>query len=176
MGRPTGFLNNPRATPLHATPMKDFRLLEFHGHLPRRACASRARVAWIAACLLPHRHSGRRADHWVPLHNLIRMNDLIYKDGCGKPSTGYTDQQFSEFTGRVCPAPCRDLACSHQRAAGDHQGQRVPIIDRGFDEGWVVAQPPTQRTGKTVAWWAPARRGLACADELNPRRAPGHGL
>ena len=75
---------------------------------------------------------------------------------------------FPEFTGRVCPAPCEGSCVLGINApAVTIKNIEVSIVDQGFEEGWIVAEPPAQRTGKKVAVVGSGPAGLAGAAELN---------
>ena len=172
MGRPTGFLEYPRSTPLNREPgerLSDWR--EFHGHLPE--ATMREQGARCMDCGVPFCHTGKLVDGLAigcPLHNLIpEWNDLIYKGRWRQALDRlHRTNNFPEFTGRVCPAPCEGSCVLGINAPPvTIKVNERAIIDRGFDEGWVNAQPPAQRTGKTVAVVGSGPAGLACAEELN---------
>jgi glutamate synthase (NADPH) small chain len=172
MGQPTGFLEYPRATPLTRAPrerLSDWR--EFHGHLPE--ASMREQGARCMDCGVPFCHTGKLVDGLTigcPTHNLIpEWNDLIYKGHWREALDRLLrTNNFPEFTGRVCPAPCEGSCVLGISAPPvTIKINECAIIDRGFDEGWVKAQPPSQRTGKTVAVVGSGPAGLACADELN---------
>jgi glutamate synthase (NADPH/NADH) small chain len=172
MGRPTGFLEYPRATPQSRSPkerIKDWQ--EFHGHLPE--VTMREQGARCMDCGVPFCHTGKLVDGMAigcPLHNLIpEWNDLIYK---GRWRTAldrlHRTNNFPEFTGRVCPAPCEGSCVLGINAPPvTIKINECAIIDRGFEEGWVKPLTPTQRTGKRVAIVGSGPAGLACAEELN---------
>jgi NAD(P)H-dependent glutamate synthase small subunit len=105
-----------------------------------------------------------------PVYNLIpEWNDLVYR-GQWKEALDrlHKTNNFPEFTGRVCPAPCEG-ACvlGIIEPAVTIKNIECAIIDRGFDEGWVVPNPPSFRTGKKVAIVGSGPAGLAAAAELN---------
>jgi glutamate synthase (NADPH/NADH) small chain len=105
-----------------------------------------------------------------PIQNLIpEWNDLVYT-GRWKEALDrlHKTNNFPEFTGRVCPAPCEG-ACvlGITNPPVTIKNIECAIIDRGFQEGWVVAHPPTERTGKKVAIIGSGPAGLAAADQLN---------
>jgi glutamate synthase (NADPH/NADH) small chain len=115
-------------------------------------------------CGVPFCHEG------CPLGNLIPdWNDLVYRDKWREAIDQlHATNNFPEFTGRICPAPC-ESACV--LAINDDpvtiEQIELAIIERAFDEGWVVAEPPSRRTGKTVAVVGAGPAGMAVAAELN---------
>jgi NAD(P)H-dependent glutamate synthase small subunit len=111
-----------------------------------------------------------QADHGCPIDNLIpEWNDLVFR---GRWREAYErlarTSNFSEWTGRICPAPCED-ACTLGITDPPVAIKRLEraIIDRAFDEGWVTPTPPAFRTGKKVAVVGSGPAGLAAADQLN---------
>ncbi|MGE3462090.1 MAG: glutamate synthase subunit beta, partial [Pseudomonadales bacterium] len=105
-----------------------------------------------------------------PIHNLIpEWNDLVYR-GQWRDALDrlHKTNNFPEFTGRVCPAPCEG-ACvlGITDPAVTIKNIEMAIIDRGFEEGWVIPKPPASRTGKSVAIVGSGPAGLAAADQLN---------
>jgi glutamate synthase (NADPH/NADH) small chain len=115
-------------------------------------------------CGIPFCHNG------CPLGNLIPdWNDLVYRDRWHAAIDRlHATNNFPEFTGRLCPAPCEG-ACvlGINNDPVTIKAVEVSIIDRAFDEGWVVAQPPSVRTGKRVAVVGSGPAGLAAAAQLN---------
>jgi glutamate synthase (NADPH) small chain len=115
-------------------------------------------------CGVPFCHEG------CPLGNLIPdWNDLVYRDKWREAIDQlHATNNFPEFTGRICPAPC-ESACV--LAINDDpvtiEQIELAIIERAFDEGWVVPEPPDRRTRKTVAVIGAGPAGLAVAAELN---------
>jgi len=111
-----------------------------------------------------------QSESGCPIDNLIpEWNDLVYKGRWREALDRlHKTNNFPEFTGRACPAPCEG-ACvlGIIEPAVTIKNIENAIIDRGFDEGWVVPQPPEMRTGKTVAIVGSGPAGLACADQLN---------
>jgi NAD(P)H-dependent glutamate synthase small subunit len=105
-----------------------------------------------------------------PLGNLIpEWNDLVYRGKWKQALQAlHATNNFPEFTGRVCPAPC-ETSCvlGINEPAVAIKLHEVSIIDRGFEEGWIVPQPPAQRSEKTVAIIGSGPAGLACAQQLN---------
>jgi len=172
MGRPTGFLEYPRSTPLNREPgerLSDWR--EFHGHLPE--ATMREQGARCMDCGVPFCHTGKIIDGLTsgcPLHNLIpEWNDLVYKGRWREAIDRlHRTNNFPEITGRVCPAPCEGSCVLGINApAVTIKLNECAIADRAFHEGWVVASPPGFRTGKKVAVVGSGPAGLACAAELN---------
>jgi glutamate synthase (NADPH/NADH) small chain len=104
-----------------------------------------------------------------PVNNIIPdFNDLVYRqDWKAAIDTLHSTNNFPEFTGRVCPAPCEE-ACV-LRIIDDPVGIKSierAIIDKAWDEGWVTPRPPAQKTGKKVAIVGSGPAGLACAQQL----------
>jgi glutamate synthase (NADPH) small chain len=109
--------------------------------------------------------------HGCPLGNLIPdWNDLVYRDRFGEAIEQlHRTNNFPEFTGRLCPAPC-EAACVLEIDEGNAvtiKQIELAIVDRAWEEGWIVAQPPRERTGRTVAVVGSGPSGLAAAQELN---------
>ena len=115
-------------------------------------------------CGIPFCHEG------CPLGNLIPdWNDLVYRGKWREAIDQlHATNNFPEFTGRICPAPC-ESACV--LAINDDpvtiEQIELAIAERAFDEGWIVPSPPPRRTGKTAAVIGSGPAGLAVADELN---------
>ncbi len=105
-----------------------------------------------------------------PLGNLIpEWNDLVHRGQWKQALKAlHATNNFPEFTGRVCPAPC-ETSCvlGINEPAVTIKLHEVSIIDKGFEEGWIVPQPPTQHSDKTVAVIGSGPAGLACAQQLN---------
>ncbi len=124
-------------------------------------------------CGIPFCHTGRVINNMTsgcPINNLIpEWNDLIYR-GLWQEAYERLDKtnNFPEFTGRVCPAPC-EAACvlGINRDPVTIKSIEKAIIDRAFAEGWVRPNVPARRTGKNVAVVGSGPAGLACADQLN---------
>ena len=115
-------------------------------------------------CGVPFCHTG------CPLGNIIPdWNDLVYRDHWREALDRlHATNNFPEFTGRVCPAPC-EAACVlgiNEDPVAIKQIE-MSIADRGFDEGWIVPEPPAARTGKKVAVVGSGPAGLAAAQQLN---------
>ena len=171
MGDPTGFKTIDRAVPADRDPL--LRILdwnEFHEPMPEAGlCAQGARCM---DCGVPFCHTGdvmNRMAAGCPLHNLIpEWNDLVYR-GRWKDALArlHKTNNFPEFTGRVCPAPCEGSCVLGITSPPVSIKQiEVSIADRGWEEGWIKPQPPEARTGKTVAVVGSGPAGLAAAQQL----------
>jgi glutamate synthase (NADPH/NADH) small chain len=172
MGKPTGFLEYERELPGDRDPkdrVSDWD--EFHEPFPARKL--REQGARCMDCGTPFCHTGSLLAGMAsgcPIHNLIpEWNDLVYK-GRWKEALDrlHRTNNFPEFTGRVCPAPCEGSCVLGINAPPvTIKAIECAIADKGFDEGWVVPRPPARRTGKRVAVVGSGPAGLACADLLN---------
>ena len=163
MGKPTGFIEIKRKK--HPTRPVDERVRDWHEvYLPYPGAELQDQGARCMDCGIPFCHQG------CPLGNLIPdWNDLVYRDRWRSAIDRLHDtNNFPEFTGRLCPAPCEG-AC----VLGINQDPvtikaiEVSIIDRAFEEGWVTARPPVARTWKKVAVVGSGPAGLAAAEQLN---------
>ena len=163
MGELGAFLKLDRAEPLERDPaerVNDVR--EFVRPLP--LLELRNQGSRCMECGVPFCHSG------CPLGNLIPdWNDLVYHDRWDEAIVElHRTNNFPEFTGRLCPAPC-EAACVLEIREGEAvtiKQIEVSIIDRAWDEGWVVPRPAALRTGRTVAVIGSGPAGLACAQQL----------
>jgi glutamate synthase (NADPH/NADH) small chain len=172
MGKPTGFLEYPRELPLVEPPAERVRHWhEFHGHGDEALL--RKQGARCMDCGVPFCHTGTLLAGMAsgcPINNLIpEWNDLVYR-GLWRDALDrlHKTNNFPEFTGRVCPAPCEgSCVLGISEPPVTIKAIECAIIDRGFEEGWVVAEPPALRTGKKVAVVGSGPAGLACAAQLN---------
>lgn len=173
MGNPTGFMKVARALPADRDPSE--RLidwLEVHEHMDTPKIEEQA--SRCMDCGVPFCQSAvskyAPAVAGCPVNNLIPdWNHLIYK-GRWKDAVDllHKTNNFPEFTGRVCPAPCEGACVLGINAEPvTIKLHEVSIIDRAFAEGWVVAEPPKKRSGKTVAVIGSGPAGLAAAAQLN---------
>ncbi len=172
MAKPTGFLDFKRA-PIPDRPALD-RVKDWSEiHAERNDESVSTQAARCMDCGVPYCHTGLTfggAASGCPVNNLIpEFNDLVYRNRWKEALDRLRKtNNFPEFTGRVCPAPCegscvlgvidppvtiKNIECS--------------IIDRGWEEGWLTPCPPDERTGKKVAVVGSGPAGLACADQLN---------
>lgn len=173
MGNPTGFMKVERALPEDREPaarLNDW--LEVHEHMDMADIELQA--SRCMDCGVPFCQSAKSEYAPVvagcPVNNLIpEWNDLIYRGRWEDALKSlHKTNNFPEFTGRVCPAPCEGacvLGINADPVTIKHH--EVAIIDRGFEEGWVVAQPPSSRSGKTVAVIGSGPSGMAAAAQLN---------
>lgn len=174
MAKPTGFLEFNRELPADRTPAERVRDWQpIHLHMAEEKLTEQA--ARCMDCGIPFCHKGQllnRMSSGCPINNLIpEWNDLIYR-GLWREAYDRLEKtnNFPEFTGLVCPAPC-EAACTLGMAdpatAVTIKNIEYAIIDRAFDEGWVTPQLPTRKSGKKVAIVGSGPAGLACADQLN---------
>ncbi len=163
MGKPTGFIEFTRELPSRrpvGERLKDWREI----YLPFAPEKLRAQGARCMDCGVPFCHQG------CPLGNLIPdWNDLIYRNLWREAIERlHHTNNFPEFTGRLCPAPCENsCVLGINEPAVTIKAIENNIIDNAFENGWVKAQPPAKRTGKKVAVIGSGPAGLACAAQLN---------
>ena len=172
MGKATGFIEYRRALPLYRPPLERLRdWNEFHQ--PPPVDELRQQGARCMDCGVPFCHMGsviNGAAAGCPLHNFIpEWNDLVYR---GRWREAWERLQatndFPEFTGRVCPAPCEgSCVLGLNDDPVTIKEIEVAIVDRAFAEGWVRPLPPARRTGHRVAVVGSGPAGLACANNLN---------
>lgn len=172
MGKPTGFIDFVRVLPADRSPterVKDWR--EFHDHLPEARL--REQGARCMDCGVPFCHTGTLLSGMAsgcPINNLIpEWNDLVYR-GLWKDALTrlHKTNNFPEFTGRVCPAPCEgSCVLGISSPPVTIKNIECSIIDHAWEQGWVVPEPPERRTGKTVAVIGSGPSGLSAAAQLN---------
>jgi glutamate synthase (NADPH) small chain len=172
MGKPTGFLEYLRELPLDrkaADRIRDWQ--EFHDPMPEDKLRNQA--ARCMDCGIPFCHTGTLLSGMAsgcPINNLIpEWNDLIYR-GLWREALDrlHRTNNFPEFTGRVCPAPCEGSCVLGLNAPPvTIKNIECSIIDRGWEHGWVVPEPPAARTGKKVAIIGSGPAGLCAAAQLN---------
>lgn len=165
MGKTTGFMEITREAAPYRLPQK--RLVDFGeiyvehdpGRLQRQG--SRCMDCGVPFC---------QSTNGCPVHNLIpEWNDFVYRGQWQEALARLLKtNNFPEFTGRVCPAPCEG-ACvlGITDPAVTIKNIEMSIVDRGFAEGWIKPEPPAQRTGKSVAIVGSGPAGLAAAAQLN---------
>ena len=165
MGKPTGFKEFDREVAPYRNTAE--RLVDFkeiytdHDDEHLQTQGSRCMDCGVPFC---------QSGNGCPIHNLIpEWNDLVYKGRWREALDRlHKTNNFPEFTGRVCPAPCEG-ACvlGITNPPVTIKNVESAIIDRGFTEGWVVANPPSTRTGKKVAVIGSGPCGLSAAAQLN---------
>ena len=162
MGKVTGFLEidrRERRYALASDRIRNYR--EFM--LPLSEEATRDQAARCMDCGIPYCHNGCPVNNQIP-----DWNDLVYSgEWRAALENLHSTNNFPEFTGRVCPAPC-EASCTLniQDAPVTIKTIECAIVDRGWEEGWIVPEPPARRTGKTVAVVGSGPAGLACAQQL----------
>jgi glutamate synthase (NADPH/NADH) small chain len=162
MGKPTGFLEIERHDRGYEKPdvrVKTFK--EFIRPLPESDL--RGQAARCMDCGIPFCHNG------CPVNNMIPdWNNLVYRAQWRQALiTLHSTNNFPEFTGRVCPAPC-EASCTLNIDDNPVTIKTIEcaIVDRGWEEGWIVPQPPARKTGKRVAVVGSGPAGLACSQQL----------
>ncbi len=162
MGKPTGFLEIQRRDRGYA-PVADRvqHYREFVIPLPANEVAEQG--ARCMDCGIPYCHNG------CPVNNLIPdWNDLVYRDKWQEAIRElHRTNNFPEFTGRVCPAPC-EAACTLNLEDNPVTIKTIEcsIVDRAWEEGWIKPEIPEARTGKSVAVVGSGPAGMACAQQL----------
>ena len=163
MGKPTGFMEYQREVPARrnvAERVNDWR--DVYVEFPTQKVQTQG--ARCMDCGIPFCHNG------CPLNNVIpHWNDLVYRNRWKEAiRVLHATNNFPEFTGRVCPAPC-ETACVlgiNEPPVTIKVIERT-IIDQAFAQGWICPEPPRKRTGKTVAVIGSGPSGLAAAQQLN---------
>ena len=162
MGKDTGFLELDRQDSGYADPKE--RLTHYREFvIPPAEPALRAQASRCMDCGIPYCHTG------CPVNNIIPdWNHLVYEgDWKNALEVLHSTNNFPEFTGRICPAPC-EASCTLNIIDQPVTIKSIEnaIIDKGWDEGWVTPQIPAHRTGKTVAVVGSGPAGLATAQQL----------
>ena len=163
MGKVTGFIEHTRELPTRrpvAERINDY----FEVYQPFPEEKVRDQGARCMDCGLPFCHTG------CPVNNIIPdWNDLVYRDRWKEAiRVLHATNNFPEFTGRICPAPC-EAACVLGISEPPVTIKMIEktIVEHAFKEGWIVPEPPEQRTGKRVAIIGSGPSGLAAAQQLN---------
>jgi glutamate synthase (NADPH) small chain len=162
MGKPTGFLEYGRHDRGYDKP--EVRRLNWHEFVkPLPEPETRTQAARCMDCGIPFCHDG------CPVNNLIPdWNNLVYRDQWRNALTVlHSTNNFPEFTGRICPAPC-EAACTLNIDDNPVTIKTIEcaIVDRGWEEGWIAPLPPARRSGKRVAVVGSGPAGMACAQQL----------
>ena len=162
MGKPTGFLEVERVDRGYDKPAarkKNWK--EFVKPLPEPML--RAQAMRCMDCGIPFCHNG------CPVNNLIPdWNNLVYRDQWRQALVAlHATNNFPEFTGRICPAPC-EAACTLNLDDNPVTIKTIEcaIVDRGWEEGWIAPLLPTRQTGNRVAVVGSGPAGMACAQQL----------
>ncbi|MFU8894358.1 MAG: glutamate synthase subunit beta [Luteolibacter sp.] len=172
MGKPTGFMEIPRKADSETPPLErinHWREFKIHSDEDAR----RKQGARCMDCGTPFCHTGHIVSGMAsgcPVNNLIpEWNDLVFRGRWREALERlHKTNNFPEFTGRVCPAPCEgSCVLGIIEPPVTIKANECAIIDKGFEEGWVVPRIPEKRTGKKVAVIGSGPAGLACADQLN---------
>jgi glutamate synthase (NADPH) small chain len=172
MGKPTGFIEFLRELPSERPPLDRLHDWdEFHVHMAEDKLQTQG--ARCMDCGIPFCHSGTLISGMAsgcPINNLIpEWNDLVYR-GLWQEALDrlHKTNNFPEFTGRVCPAPCEgSCVLGINNPPVTIKNIEASIIDKGWEEGWITADPPTRRTGKRVAIIGSGPAGLCAAAQLN---------
>lgn len=162
MGKTTGFLEIQRKDRGYAKP--DERLKNWNEFVvPLADTELRDQAARCMNCGIPYCHNG------CPVNNIIPdWNHLVYEDDWKTAlEVLHSTNNFPEFTGRICPAPC-EAACTLNidDAPVTIKSIECSIVDRGWANGWITPQPPARKTGKSVAVVGSGPAGMACAQQL----------
>ncbi len=172
MGKPTGFLEIQRQTVAEADPLERIKNWdEFKEHPADEHLQQQG--ARCMDCGTPFCHTGQIVSGMAsgcPVNNLIpEWNDLVYRNRWREALDRlHKTNNFPEFTGRVCPAPCEgSCVLGFIEPPVTIKNIENSIVDKGWDEGWIKADAPKKRTGKKVAVVGSGPAGLACADQLN---------
>ena len=162
MGKVTGFMEIDRADRRYA-PASD-RIRHYREFvLPLSEESTRNQAARCMNCGIPYCHNGCPVNNQIP-----DWNDLVYRADWQEAARNlHSTNNFPEFTGRVCPAPC-EASCTLNIPDTPVTIKTIEcaIIDRAFAEGWVKPEPPAVKTGKSVAVVGSGPAGLACAQQL----------
>jgi glutamate synthase (NADPH/NADH) small chain len=162
MGKVTGFLEIDRRDRKYlpaADRVRSWR--EFM--IPLGEPATRDQAARCMNCGIPFCHTGCPVNNQIP-----DWNDLVYRgDWQTALRNLHSTNNFPEFTGRICPAPCEE-ACTLNLTDAPVTIKTIEcaIVDRGWEEGWILPEPPARRSGRSVAVVGSGPAGLACAQQL----------
>jgi glutamate synthase (NADPH) small chain len=162
VGKPTGFLEYQRTLPARRPPQERIKdWFEIYQPFPTESVQQQG--ARCMECGVPFCHTG------CPINNHIPdWNDLVYRGRWEEAVRRlHATNNFPEFTGRICPAPC-EASCVlgiNQPPVTIRQIEKT-IVERGFAEGWILPEPPHSKTGKKVAVIGSGPAGLACSQQL----------
>ena len=162
MGKITGFLEYER-NDRHYQPVEE-RIRHWREFmLPLSEQETRTQAARCMDCGIPYCHTGCPVNNQIP-----DWNDLVWRGNWAEAARNlHSTNNFPEVTGRVCPAPC-EASCTLNLNDNPVTIKTIEcaIADRAYEEGWIVPQPPSQRTGKKIAVVGSGPAGLACAQQL----------
>ena len=162
MGKITGFLEIERHDRSYEKP--EIRVKSFTEFVkPLSAEEMNDQAARCMDCGIPFCHNGCPVNNQIP-----DWNNLVYREQWQQAVGNlHSTNNFPEFTGRICPAPC-EAACTLNIDDNPVTIKTIEcaIVDRGWEEGWIVPMPPERRTGKTVAVVGSGPAGMACAQQL----------
>ncbi len=162
MGKVTGFLEIDRQDRKYAPAADRIRhYKEFV--IPLSEAATKDQAARCMNCGIPFCHNGCPVNNQIP-----DWNDLVYKGEWQEAARNlHSTNNFPEFTGRVCPAPC-EASCTLniEDTPVTIKTIECAIADRAFQEGWIKPEPPKEKTGKKIAIIGSGPAGLACAQQL----------
>jgi glutamate synthase (NADPH/NADH) small chain len=172
MGKPTGFIEYLRELPLDRAALERINdWNEFHLHMKEDKL--RQQAARCMDCGIPFCHTGTLISGMAsgcPINNLIpEWNDLVYR-GLWKEALDrlHKTNNFPDFTGRVCPAPCEgSCVLGINQPPVTIKTIEAAIADKGWEQGWIVPEAPKKRTGKKVAVIGSGPAGLCAAMQLN---------
>ena len=162
MGKATGFLEIERKDRTYEAPearVQNFR--EFV--IPLGEDTLRDQAARCMDCGVPYCHNGCPVNNQIP-----DWNDLVYEDDWQSALANlHSTNNFPEFTGRICPAPC-EAACTLNidDSPVTIKSIECAIIDKGWENGWIAAEPPASKSGKSVAIVGAGPAGMAAAQQL----------
>ncbi|MBN8501073.1 MAG: glutamate synthase subunit beta [Sphingomonadales bacterium] len=162
MGKETGFLELDRRDRTYADPKE--RLTHYKEFvIPHAEPALKAQASRCMNCGIPYCHNG------CPVNNIVPdWNHLVYEGGWQAAlDVLHSTNNFPEFTGRICPAPC-EASCTLNLIDQPVTIKSIEcaIVDKGWEKGWITAQLPERRTGKTVAVVGSGPAGMAAAQQL----------
>ena len=162
MGKITGFLEFER-NDRHYEPVEE-RIKHWREFvLPLGEQDARTQAARCMDCGVPYCHTGCPVNNQIP-----DWNDLVYRGNWEEAARNlHSTNNFPEFTGRVCPAPC-EASCTLNLDENPVTIKTIEcaIVDRAFEQGWVKPEPPAGKTGKRIAIVGSGPAGLACAQQL----------
>jgi glutamate synthase (NADPH/NADH) small chain len=172
MGKPTGFIEYLRELPSELAPLDRIRNWD-EFHLPMPDDKLRTQGARCMDCGTPFCHTGSLISGMAsgcPINNLIpEWNDLVYR-GLWQEALDrlHKTNNFPEFTGRVCPAPCEgSCVLGITNPPVTIKNIECSIVDKGWESGWITPEPPSKRTGKKVTIVGSGPAGLSAAAQLN---------